>query len=67
MAKAKKSKGTPAMPSEDDSWRARDDLHTLQRASEISGDKSRLRAARVEADKQKKSLERIVRLEGKKL
>lgn len=68
MAKKRKASSMPAaMPAEDDSWRARDDLHTLQRATEITGDTSRMKAARTEADRQKRSLERISRLEGKKL
>lgn len=69
MAKKRKAKEASSMPAmaEDESWRARDDLHTLQRATEITGDKSRMGAARREADRQKKSLERIGRLEGKKL
>jgi hypothetical protein len=51
----------------DKSWRARDDLQSLQRAREILDDTGRFRAAKSEAEKQKASLERIARLEGKKL
>lgn len=69
MAKKRTKKSTSsevAMPS-DDAWRARDDLHTIQRAHEIVGDTKRLSAARSEAKRQRESLDRIARLEGKKL
>lgn len=70
MAKSKKSKSKgPAVASDgmDDSWRAQDDLRTLQRATEISSDTARMKAARLEAERQKKALDRISRLDGKKL
>lgn len=71
MAKSKKAKSKgPAVAASDgmdDSWRARDDIHTLQRAAEITADKARVRAARAEADRQKKALDRIARLDGKNL
>lgn len=56
--------GAPAM---DDSWRAQDDLRTIQRAHEVVSDKSRFAQAKAEARRQKESLDRIARLEGKKL
>lgn len=52
---------------EDKSWMARNDLETIQRAHEIIKDTNRFRAAKAEAEKQKKSLDRIARLDGKKL
>lgn len=44
---------------EDRKFRAQDDLRTLQRANEISGDKSRMTAAQREAAAQKRALEKI--------
>jgi len=72
VARAKKRKGkqldeAAAMPVADDRWRARDDLHTIERAHEVVSDSSRLKAAKSEAKRQKESLDRIARLEGKKL
>lgn len=69
MAKKRKKSNEVSMPgaSIDDSWRAKDDLHTIQRAHEIVGDTKRLNAARSEAKRQRESLERIARLDGKKL
>lgn len=58
MAKPKKRKGkntaaeTPAI-ADDGAWRARDDLHTIQRANEIIGDGKRFGAAKSEAKRQK--------------
>jgi len=53
---------------EDLSWRARDDLSTLTRAQEISADRSRLAAARREAQKQASSLNKIsAKLGGRKI
>lgn len=67
--KSKKSAdlGAPSMASTDDSWRARDDLSTIQRAHEVVKDSSRFSAAKAEAKRQRESLDRIARLEGKKL
>lgn len=56
-----------SMPASDDAWRARDDLHTIQRAHEIVGDTKRLASARAEAKRQRESLDRIARLKDKKL
>jgi hypothetical protein len=44
-------------------FEAQDDLRTLQRASEISGDRRRMSAAQKEAAAQKRALEKIA---GKK-
>lgn len=43
-------------PDETNKWRAQDDLRALQRAAEIQGDRSRLAAARKEAQAQIKVL-----------
>jgi hypothetical protein len=69
MAKKRKKGAEVSMPagSIDDSWRARDDLSTIQRAHEIVADTKRFGAAKSEAKRQKESLDRIARLEGKKL
>lgn len=72
MAKKRKGKKStemdaPAMASTDDSWRARDDLSTIQRAHEVVKDSGRFSAAKAEAKRQRESLDRIARLEGKKL
>jgi len=71
---AKKRKGKKSAMNEaistmpgDDSWRARDDLSTVQRAHEIVKDTARFSAAKAEAKRQRESLDRIARLEGKKL
>lgn len=45
--------------SEDMSWRARDDMRTLQQAAEIQADKARVRAVKAEAQKQMKNLSKI--------
>lgn len=70
MAKKRKKKSVneaAAMPAVDDSWRAQDDLRTVQRAHEVVADSARFSAAKAEAKRQKESLDRIARLEGKKL
>ena len=41
---------------EQDRWRARDDLRTLQQAAELAQDKGRLKAAQNEAAKQMQAL-----------
>lgn len=65
--KGKASNADMPAASIDDSWRARDDLSTIQRAHEIVADTKRFGAAKSEARRQRESLERIARLEGKKL
>lgn len=72
MAKKRKAKKStmneaPASIASDDSWRARDDLSTVQRAHEVVKDSARFSAAKAEAKRQRESLDRIARLEGKKL
>lgn len=71
MAKKRKGRKSSEMAAPtiatDDSWRARDDLSTIQRAHEVVADSKRFGAAKAEARKQKESLDRIARLEGKKL
>jgi hypothetical protein len=47
--------------------RAQDDLRTIERAQEVVGDSKRLAAAKAEAKRQKESLDRIARLQDKKL
>lgn len=64
MAKKSKSKSANTlMPSPvcDLDYRARDDMQTLRRAAEITGDKSRLSAAKREAQKDMKALEKITK------
>lgn len=58
--------GTPALEV-DKRWQAEDDLRTLERANDVVSDSSRLTAAKSHAKKQRESLDRIARLEGKKL
>lgn len=74
MAKKRKGKkltetmGTPGYNvAESDKWRAEDDLRTVQRAHEVIADSKRFSAAKSEAKRQKDSLDRIARLDGKKL
>lgn len=57
------------MPSsyDDSKYRAQDDLRTIERAQEVVGDSRRLSAAKAEAKRQKESLDRIARLQDKKL
>ena len=45
--------------SEDNRWRARDDLRTLQTALEIKADKSRINAAQKEAQSQIQALSKV--------
>lgn len=60
MAK-RKTKPAPAQVLDDrGDWRAQDDLRTLSQAAEISRDKKRMSAAKVEAKKQMKSLHLVV-------
>lgn len=59
MPRAKKSAASQVVGMSDESWRAREDLHTLTRADEIAREPARLKAARAEAARQRKSLERI--------
>lgn len=75
MAKKRKGKGkmtetmgTPAYDiAGDEKWRAQDDLRTIERAHEVVHDTKRFSAAKAEAKRQKESLDRIARLEGKRL
>lgn len=52
---------------DDSKYRAQDDLRTIERAQEVVGDSKRLAAAKAEAKRQKESLDRIARLQDKKL
>jgi hypothetical protein len=52
---------------DDAKYRAEDDVRTLKRAAEVVGDKSRLAAAKAQAKKERESLDRVARLDGKKL
>lgn len=62
---AKKGKKTPLLEVEvDDGWRARSDLDTIERAAEVLGDSSRMKAAKAFAEKQKASIDRVARLEN---
>lgn len=69
--KGKKSEAlAAAVPSstyDDSKYRAQDDLRTIERAQEVVGDSKRLAAAKAEAKRQKESLDRIARLQDKKL
>lgn len=56
---APKRKSIPG-PCVDDSWRARDDLSTLQRAREIQNDKARVKAAEREAELQVKAIQSVI-------
>ncbi len=47
-------------PCVNESWRARDDLSTLQRAREIQNDKARVKAAEREADAQVKAIQSVI-------
>jgi hypothetical protein len=71
MMKKRKGKNAGEVASSpfpsDDAWRARDDLRTIQQAHEVIRDSSRFKAAKSEAKRQKESLDRIARLEGKRL
>ena len=54
----KSSAGNSAMFDEK-KWQAQDDLRTLQRAREIEANRSRLAAAKREADAQLKALQKV--------
>jgi hypothetical protein len=54
-----KVKVAPSIRREERVWRARDDLRTLQTALEIKGDRSRLKAAEVEARNQLAALAKV--------
>jgi len=56
-----------AYPIEDQSWRARDDLSTLQRAQEIAADRARLSAAKREAGKQQQALAKVHKLGSRRI
>jgi hypothetical protein len=45
---------------EDQKWRAEDDLRALQRAREIEGDKSRMKAAKAVAKEQMNTLKKCL-------
>lgn len=47
-------------PCVDESWRARDDLRTLQQAKEIQADKARVKAAEREAEAQVKAIQSVI-------
>lgn len=56
-----KAKAAPAprMSADEKSWRARDDLRTIQAAQQIQQDKARMTAAQREAQSQVKALQSI--------
>lgn len=54
-----KSRVTMAMAMPDQKWQAQDDLRTLQRAREIEANRTRLAAAKREADAQLKALQKV--------
>jgi len=58
MAKAKK--GTAIPSSEDNEWRARDDMSTLSRAEEIRSDSKRYAAAIACGRKEMKRLQKTI-------
>lgn len=51
---------SPASVKEDHKWRAEDDLRALQRAKEIEGDKSRMKAAKAVAIEQMNTLKKCL-------
>jgi len=57
--KAAPRRQSTATPCVDESWRARDDLNTLQRAREIQNDKARIKAAEREAAAQVKAIQSV--------
>lgn len=63
MAKRKACNDVYTGPSsaQERQWRAEDDLRTLQRAAEIQGDSSRVRAAQQIAKKQMAALSKVAR------
>ena len=65
-SKATKAKPVPVKivsdypsTSDDQKWRAEDDLRALQRAREIENDKARLKAAKAIAEEQMSALKKI--------
>lgn len=50
---------SPSYVKEDQKWRAEDDLRALQRAKEIEGDKSRMKAAKAVAKEQLNALSKV--------
>lgn len=51
--------GSPRMSAEEKSWRAQDDLRTLQQAAKIQADAARVKAAQAEAQSQIKALVQV--------
>lgn len=51
---------SPSYAKEDQKWRAEDDLRALQRAKEIEGDKSRMKAAKAVAQEQLNALKKCL-------
>lgn len=51
---------SPSYVKEDQKWRAEDDLRALQRAKEIEGDKSRMKAAKAIAKEQMNTLKKCL-------
>lgn len=52
---------SPSYAKEDQKWRAEDDLRALQRAREIEGDKSRMKAAKAIAKEQMAALSKVAK------
>lgn len=52
---------SPSYVKEDQKWRAEDDLRALQRAKEIEGDKSRMKAAKTIAKEQMAALSKVAK------
>lgn len=52
---------SPSYVKEDQKWRAEDDLRALQRAREIEGDKSRMKAAKAIAKEQMAALSKVAK------
>jgi len=68
MAKRRKSTGADSpMAIDERKWRARSDCDTLKTAAEITGDRSRLAAAKREAAQQQRSLAKIGKLAGRRI
>ena len=53
-------------PKTDDEYRAHDDLHVLERAEEVRGDKKRHAAARKFATRKIAGLKRLTRVGGRR-
>lgn len=51
---------SPSYIKEDNKWRAEDDLRALQRAKEIEGDKSRMKAVKAVAKEQLNTLKKCL-------